>query len=447
MLVTSNRCLWDATTGRKIRSLEEKEGHRCDTVAFTADGKTLITTDGHLGISVRDVSTGKLKAQFNSKKADDLRFNSPLPFLLSSDGVTAAFWDQMREEKEENGGFVVWDVLANRERFRRPKVGWPCAFSHDGKRLAFLSKGAVLLVDALSGKDVAAIPTGDAYTLALSPDGRTLATTQFDGIIRLWDVPAGKELPRLPEHQTAVRNVSFLGAGKSLATVCVDETVHLWDTATGRHLSTIPKELHSFLRRGLASTAGRVVSPDGTLVAVTDFKNTIRLLDARTGEEVRKIIDEAVGKPRAISAIAFSPDGRVLASGGGAFWSPGLGAGPVPENGVRRFDVATGRPLSKIVSEPQLAGYYRVNSLAFSPDGRFLAINEFGVVSLREAATGARLAFLYEVGNTVLHLEFSPDGERMATALHDGSALVWDCKPLAWKPPMQNPTSDEVVVG
>ncbi len=157
---------------------------------------------------------------------------------------------------------------------------------------------------------------------ALAPDGKTLAMTmRYEGTIRLLDAATGKEIRRLEGHgrgngTRSVTRIDFSPDGRRLASVGTDRTIRLWEVATGKEI------------RQLAPLAGDLdlvvrFSPDGKLLVSKDGGN-VRLWEVSTGKEIRKL-QEAGGNPQGgiggqpVSSapvdVAFSPDGKTIAVG------------------------------------------------------------------------------------------------------------------------------------
>ncbi|MFV2070300.1 MAG: redoxin domain-containing protein, partial [Pirellulales bacterium] len=215
--------------------------------------------------------------------------------------------------------------------------------------------------------------TGWVSALAVSPDGKHLVTGSMrhaqdqqgipdDNSLRLWDVETGKEIRRFEDVLSAIRNVAFAPDGKSIVAGGENTMLGLWDVETGKCIRwfTAPTNVVSV-----------AFSPDGTQVAsshvggLKDGKwfdpehSVIILWDVKTGREIRRLR----GHTAVINSIAFSPDGRFIASlAGGGYFSDGWH--DAEENTVRIWDVATGEELAR--AEVGTA----VRSVAFTPDGR-----------------------------------------------------------------------------
>src|SRR5262249_36753902 len=152
------------------------------------------------------------------------------------------------------------------------------------------------------------------WKVVYSPDSKTLASLGEDKMIRLWDVATGKELRQLAKFTGVSRSIAYSPDGKILASTDSDAThnvLHFWDTATG-------KEIRRFEGRHYREGFYEVTfSPDGKLVAASRGQPTVDLWEVATG---RKVYTLAVKNPTLGDClywpVVFSPDGRLLATPG-----------------------------------------------------------------------------------------------------------------------------------
>ncbi|PYH28219.1 NACHT and WD40 domain protein [Aspergillus neoniger CBS 115656] len=140
-------------------------------------------------------------------------------------------------------------------------------------------------------------------SVALSPDGRILASGSWDDTIKLWDPATGVEQRTLTGHSSLIFSVAFSPDGRTLASGSRDHTIKLWNPVTGVEQRTLT---------GHSSTVFSVAfSPDGRTLASGSDDKTIKLWDPATGVEQRTL----TGHSSTVSSVAFLPDGRILASG------------------------------------------------------------------------------------------------------------------------------------
>ncbi len=150
--------------------------------------------------------------------------------------------------------------------------------------------------------------TDAIYALALSPDGKTLATGSYDQKIKLWSVETGAESLLLKGHNGGVFGLSYRPDGKVLASASADRTVKLWEVATGKRLDT--------LSQPLKEQTTVTFSPDGKTLAAAGVDNRIRLwsISPAATEGSNKLLFTRFAHEGALLNLAYTGDGKVLIS-------------------------------------------------------------------------------------------------------------------------------------
>ena len=146
------------------------------------------------------------------------------------------------------------------------------------------------------------------YGLALSPDGKTLATGSYDQKIKLWKAERGEEIRTLSGHNGCVFDLAFRPDGKILASASADRTVKLWDVASGERRDTLSQSLKELY--------ALVFSPDGKRLVAGGVDNRIRVweISESAAETTNPILYSRFAHEGAILNLAFSADGKTLAS-------------------------------------------------------------------------------------------------------------------------------------
>ena len=242
--------------------------------------------------------------------------------------------------------------------------------------------------------------TDGIFSVALSPDGTTLASGAADGTVKLWDV-ATKTNTATFRSATSVRSVAFSPDGTTLASGAADGTVKLWDVATKTNTATF---------RSATSVRSVAFSPDGTTLASGSADGTVKLWDMATNTNTPTLFRYTAP----VSSVAFSPDGTTLAAGLGE----AIGADRVT---VKLWNMGTNTNIAT------LSGHRSwIRSVAFSPDGTTLASGATdGTIKLWDMATNTNTATL-DVDFQVGPVAFSPDGAILAYGLLDGTVRLRD---------------------
>jgi hypothetical protein len=293
-------------------------------------------------------------------------------------------------------------------------------FSPDGKLLAYGGVNSAIKLWDVTSKTLRQTLRGNCIwvmSVAFSPDGRSVASdcdrvsgspkTASEGVVELWDVASGTLRQTLTASGwDAVRSVAFSLGGKLIASGSARVTttrrsaqeggIQLWDAASGEHLQTLSG--HSDVVTSVAFSA------DGRLLASGSADKTIKLWDLASGT-LRQML---TGDNDYVESVAFSPDTKLLASGGG-------------DKTIKLWDVASG------TLKQTLTGHRdSVNSVAFSPDGKLLASGSADTtIKLWAVAAGTLRQTLTGHTGVVSAVAFSPDGKLLASGSSDKSIRLW----------------------
>jgi WD40 repeat protein len=395
--------LWDLKTGNKLRSLSGSM-YQVFGLAFSPNGKLLAAVScGNSGFSppksarpeiVRlwDVQTGKLQElDGHTDGATSLAF-SPDGTVLATGGHDGnlIWWDsatrkQLRKIKLEE------DVYYYPKRNRIGSGGIQAlAFAPNGKTIASANHdGTVRLFEAATGKQLQVLRghAGSVVGVAFSPDGKVLASGSADQTVRLWNTTTGALLNPRPGHDGGIASVLVSADAKRAVSAGNDRTLRIWDLTTAKEL---------LILRDFKSAIHAVsLSPDGKIMAAGMEDGNIQLREAVSGS----ILRELKGHSGMVGSLSFSPDGKELASASPSGQRSNLAAKETLRS-LRIWDVATGREL------PRIEGNRNDWYAHFSPDGKWLAAYERAVV-LWDPATGKK----HRQFDGLSDFAFHPDGK------------------------------------
>lgn len=262
----------------------------------------------------------------------------------------------------------------------------------------------------ISPYEIAVLPgdTDHVHSVAFSPGGRMIAAGvssergQSGTSILLWDVQTRGIVASLKGHTRGQPKVTFSPDGALVASggslCCHDRTVRVWDMATRRETAS------------LEGTAPVTFSPDGSRLAYVSEGEKVKIWDVVRRQEIGTLVHGDQ-----VNALAFSPDGTLLAAGTGRWWESGRGA-------VRLWDVARLEEITIIEAPSSTA----VESVTFSPDGTMLAYGWWtdGAIKLWDVPRQQQIGTLEGAEPVV----FSPDGTILASQTNDRSIKLWDAE-------------------
>ncbi len=276
---------------------------------------------------------------------------------------------------------------------------------------------------------------GNVLSVALSPDGKTVASGSKDKTIKLWEVSSGDLLQTLRAHRGTVQALAFSPDGTFLASGSEDNTVKLWNIEEGKVKETLKEPPESFLTNLIEILKGEqknlliledhkvfsvAFSPNGERLAAGNWNRNIMLWEVHSGTVLQLINgrfkhfwepkgDDRGGHTNSVNSVAFSPDGRTLASGGF-------------DKVIKLWDVETGTLLKTFKGHGDA-----VLSVTFSPDGKVLASGSYDKsIKLWEIVSGKILQTMRGHQKAVTSVNFRPDGQILASGSFDRTVKLWE---------------------
>jgi WD40 repeat protein len=307
----------------------------------------------------------------------------------------------------------LWSVVTGEliHRFCCHLRATGAAFSRDGRYLASEGQGmdySANVWDTSTGRTVASLPGAALYgtyqgflSMAFAADRTRLLTADWQGGGTMWDLTTGKPIrkyvapaspTKLPFEVDVFDSADLSPDGTRVLTAGFDLRAGVFDEATGQQLYLLPEPDGGVYRAQY--------SHDGATILTLSADGGARLWDAATGA-----LRFDLGHPRTVQDAAFSPDDGVVATSAGKT--------------VRLWDVATGHMIAVLSGHTD-----DVVRVAFSPDGRYLATGSIDrTVRVWSVATRRQLAVLHRTG-PLTDLAFSPDGALLASSAADGTVRI-----------------------
>ena len=384
--------LYDVTVHQEASLITGNTSFQNDCLAFSRDGRILAcgNVDGTITLHDRITGTQKTLIGHNGEYITCIAFSPDGKILASSN---------------REGTIRLWDAITGEAKYTlMGDAGHNLSFTPDGDTLVVVGN-KISLWNSDTGehkKTFAMHPDCAAIGAAFSPDGKTVAAGSVDGTVYLYDINTGELKRILSEHKDHVIHLAFSPDGKILATTSYeDETICLWDVHTGAHRRIRTEHPRNVGRAGLA------FSPDGKTIASGGGDGTIRFWDAHTGD-AKKIF---TGHSQEVRSIAFNPNGDSIASGDAS----GI---------IRLWDADTRQPI-RTLNAPKNGKIASVYSMVFSPDGKTLFSGTDDDIHLWDAHTGEHKLMLTGHTGFVKHIALSSDGNILASEDND-TIHLWD---------------------
>jgi WD40 repeat protein/nucleoside phosphorylase len=375
--------LWNTQTGMLGRAPFSHPGPVA-AVAFSPDGKVLITACDDGQVRLWSAAGEVIRRLAGTSRVCSMG--------LSPDGKLLA-------TGSEDQRVQLWNLdTATQVRTLQAHTDWVnCIAFRSSKGFAFGSRDRTVRMWSTDVRPVWRMTGHSAWinSVAVSPDGRLLASGSSDGKARVSRAHSGRQVCVLEGHSAIVNSVAFSPDGKLLATGSSDTTVRVWQTS-GAPVVTVQGHL--------ARVNSVAFSPDSKLLASGSDDKTIQLWSVEDVAPVRLLR----GHVAWVNCVAFSPDGKYLASGS-------------EDKTVRLWNPATDALQRSLLEGLDAC----VTCIAFSPDSQLLAIGSFKSIQLWSPERGKPLRTLDGHSHWVNGVAFSPDGKLLATASSDCTIRLW----------------------
>ncbi|KAL6830725.1 WD40-repeat-containing domain protein [Trichoderma sp. SZMC 28015] len=374
---------------KKLLSIARKSNLSYQLTQFLEDAERFIQSHGSI------IERAPLQA-----------YGSALVFSPTTSEVKAAQWKhRLPFIKMRAGVKIQWD--SHRQTLDASDVVNLVAFSPNGRVLASTLNDIAEFWEASTGSHRRTLEghRAEIRSIAFSPDGKIFASSSDDNTIRLWEVSTGSHKRTLVGHYGNVESIAFSPNATILASSSIDNTIRLWDITLGSCRQTIEDRLQT-IEEHIDGIEERSVafSPDGRILASVSRNGLIRLWDVALGK-----YQEKVGEINLVHHMAFSPVGEILAVSR-------------VDNSIQLWDTSSWRKLKTLNINVRQS-----SPLAFSPNGKMLAfMGPEKNILLWDMATESIWDTLVGHRDKITSLAFSPDGMTLASASWDRTIKLWD---------------------
>ena len=389
--------VWEADSGRELHALKESAHKMLSVMAVATDGRRIFTSTQDRTAKVYDLESGN----------ELLLMGVRGPFLyaqFSRDGQRIATTEQDGSDFQDTT--KVWDSTSGEEIVSLQRVGRLACISPDGQRIVTsnplsITDATLTVWDTATGAELANVPgSASMDKCPFSPDGRRIVVRSAEdhaaqGVAKVCEVEAGKELLTLKGHTQMITSAEFSPDGKYIITGSCDQTAKVWDAESGRELLTIRGHCDMIQSVGF--------SPDGRRIVTGSADRTVKVWEFSIGRDLLTFDGQS------LRMGALSRDGKSIVTAG-------------EDSGAKLWDTSSGRELLTFEGHAK-----EFRGLAFSPDGRLVAgVSPDDTGTVWEATSGRELLSLKGVDGSRGLVSFAPDGQRILTGGCDVPAKVYN---------------------
>jgi WD40 repeat protein len=398
----------------RLGTARMRHGYLLSGLAFSGDGKSIIASDFYSGVHVWDATEGREVRRF----FESVYYCNCLALAPDGRTLAVAFGDGSVRLCDPSSGRETGTLPADRYRLDS------MAFSNDGSLLAMAGGGNLVRIYDAASRQLAHRAAFPDYVghIAFSSDGKVLAGGTKKGI-SLWDLAQVREVVRLknePDSQDSLYATFAANGGPLAVWGYGDASVRLFDANGVKEIRRFNPDVAAITKAvdswGWANNIAVSFSPNGKILAVAREAGRIDLWDVESGKKLPTLACDSFQRA---SFLAFSPDGKQLASAGSDNWGG--------DNTVRLWDVTQGKEIRPVAGHGS-----PISSVAISPDGNTVAsAGRDGAIHLWERSSGKHLLRLDGHGNRRTQVVFSGDGRRLISWGSygvDGVLRIWDSK-------------------